>query len=772
MRTLIITRGAPGAGKSYWIEQHGLKDYTLSPDDIRVLCSSTEMQATGEFKISQDRNNEQVVWDILFKLLEHRMSRGELTVIDATASKTKDIQQYKDLADQYRYRIYIVDFTDIPLETCLKQNKMRPEVKQVPQKAIENIYARFATQKVPSGITIIKRDELDSILEKPIDLSKYRKIVFIGDIHGCYDTLMQYEDFKYGLNDDTEYIFLGDYVDRGNQNYEVLKFLDEIKDKPNVCLLEGNHERWIQCFGNNVSSKSKEFEEHTKVELYNKGYTEKEARMLYRKLRQFSHFTYNGLEILACHGGIPNLNINLLYLPTEKFIHGVGTYNDYLTVTDAWMGQTKSNQYLIHGHRNTESSETQIADRVFNLEGRVEFGGKLRIVELSGNFVDHVYATILTLDSNEETTWSEKEFIPTWNVVELDDCQPVDENLITEERKVETIEEAIAYLRNNKFIQEKKLDDDISSFNFTRDAFYKGNWNKQTVLARGLFIDVTNQKIMARSYEKFFKINEVRETELASLKDRFKFPVSAYVKENGFLAIVSYDYRKNDLFIASKSTNKGDYVKYIEHCLEPYKTKILEYLRSRAGWHRIKGTLDFSLVFECVDVENDPHIIKYDKSDLYLLDIVYNDLEFMTNTYECLQEAAKFIGCPVKKKAFELKDWDAFRSLYNEVQDEEYKYNDNYIEGFVFVDASGFMTKCKTGYYNLWKKLRGVADQTLRCGYITKTGMLTSSIENIFYGYCRELFNNDYNRDTKEYPYKTDIISLREKFYDSKMNKV
>ena len=50
---------------------------------------------------------------------------------------------------------------------------------------------------------------------------------------------------------------------------------------------------------------------------------------------------------------------------------------------------------------------------------------------------------------------------------------------------------------------------------------------------------------------------------------------------------------------------------------------------------------------------------------------------------------------------------------------------------------AGFMTKCKTEYYNLWKKLRGVADQTLRCGYITKTGMLTSSLENTFYGFLK-----------------------------------
>jgi hypothetical protein len=144
------------------------------------------------------------------------MSRGDFTVIDATCSKTKDIQQYKDLAGHYRYRIFIVDFTDVPLETCLAQNKQRPEDKWVPDNAIRNIYARFATQPIPKGITVIKPDEYEQILEQPFDVSSYRKLVFIGDIHGCYDTLMQYPDFKDGLKDDTEYIFLGDYVDRGN----------------------------------------------------------------------------------------------------------------------------------------------------------------------------------------------------------------------------------------------------------------------------------------------------------------------------------------------------------------------------------------------------------------------------------------------------------------------------------------------------------------------------------------------------------------------------
>ena len=86
MRTLLLMRGAPGSGKSTWIKNHNLEQYTLSPDTVRVMCSSLELQPTGEFKVSQDGNNEKVVWEVLFKLLEHRMERGEFTVIDVLIS--------------------------------------------------------------------------------------------------------------------------------------------------------------------------------------------------------------------------------------------------------------------------------------------------------------------------------------------------------------------------------------------------------------------------------------------------------------------------------------------------------------------------------------------------------------------------------------------------------------------------------------------------------------------------------------------------------------
>ena len=698
------------------------------------MCASRELNANGAFTIARNNQVERETWKIIFDLLEYRMSRGELTVLDATASKTKDIKQYKELADQYKYRMYCVDFTDVPLDVCKKQNLQRSEDKIVPEQSIENIYSRFATQPVPAGVEVIKPNELDKILEKPIDLSSYRKIVLIGDIHGCYDTLMQY--FKDGLEDDVEYIFLGDYIDRGNQNAEVMKWLYSIKDRPNVCLLEGNHERWIQTYGMNVEAKSKEFEEKTKCQLILGGFDQKMARIFYRKLRQMSHFTYNGIEVLATHGGIPCMRTNLTYIPTCALINGVGEYNEYQDVADTWMKETKENQYQVHGHRNTAQDPVQLADRVFNLEGEVEFGGKLRIVELDS---------------------------AGWNVIELANCQPITEDANIEKAPVETVEQAVEYLRNNKFVKEKKLGNGISSFNFTREAFYSANWTRQTVLARGLFIDTDNNKIMARSYEKFFRINEVRETEMIALKNRLKFPVKAYVKENGFLGIVSYNYKTDDLFIATKSSDKGDCAEYFNKILEPYKENILKQLRY---YHEIDA--DLSLVFECIDVENDPHIIKYEKSTLVLLDAIYNKLNFETVPYGDLVDLAKTkIGCPVKELAYTIKDYDEFRDLVNRANDEDFKYNGNYIEGFVFVDQNGFMTKLKTNYYTFWKHMRSVADSTLRCGYYRRMGSLLTVQSNQFVAFCKECFNKDRIKETKSYPYKTDIISLREKFLSS-----
>jgi predicted MPP superfamily phosphohydrolase len=87
---------------------------------------------------------------------------------------------------------------------------------------------------------------INSPLE-PFDAKEYEKVVIFGDIHGCYDPLKEYFD-KNPFNENYNYIFCGDYLDRGPQNKEVLEFLISLKDKKNCVFLEGNHERWLRIY--------------------------------------------------------------------------------------------------------------------------------------------------------------------------------------------------------------------------------------------------------------------------------------------------------------------------------------------------------------------------------------------------------------------------------------------------------------------------------------------------------------------------------------------
>ena len=141
MRVLLLFRGAPGCGKSTYIQEHGLADYTLSADTIRMQCSSPILDAGGDWAISQ--KNDKVVWDMLFQMLELRMQAGCLTVIDATNSKTAEMNRYKALAKQYRYRTYLIDMTDLSIEECKRRNAQRAPIKRVPEEVIDKMYARF-----------------------------------------------------------------------------------------------------------------------------------------------------------------------------------------------------------------------------------------------------------------------------------------------------------------------------------------------------------------------------------------------------------------------------------------------------------------------------------------------------------------------------------------------------------------------------------------------------------------------------------------------------
>lgn len=731
MRVLLLLRGSAGCGKSTWIDKNGLKPYTLCADDIRLLCQSPQLNKSGEEEISQ--NNESIVWRMLFQLLETRMKHGEFAVIDATNSKTAEMNKYKSLCKNYRYRIYCVDFTDIPIEETKRRNLQRPTLKQVPEAVIDKMYSRFATQKIPSGITVLKPDELDKIWYKKSDFSEYKAIHHIGDIHGCYTALKKYFDMCSGFKDDELYIFTGDYIDRGIENAEIINFLLEIYQKPNVILLEGNHEIWLWLWSNGIIGKSKEFELITKLQLDAAGVSKKEVRQFYRKLNQCVYYLYHGKTVLVDHAGISTLVDNLTFISTEQLIRGVGSYNDVEEVANTFDLLTDENTFQIHGHRNTKGLPIKVNNSVFNLEDKVEFGGHLRTVKLDAEGF-HCYEI-------------------------KNDVFKAPEIVSKQQIMISSVGDLIIQLRANKYIDEKKFGN-ISSFNFSKKAFYGKVWDEQTIRARGLYIDTEKGRIVARAYDKFFNINERPETTLDMLQYKLQFPVETYVKENGFLGIVSYNEYTDDLFITTKSNPDGEFARWLREMLfEKYHDSI-------EGIKEFCKENNVSFIFECVDMKHDPHIIEYPENKLILLDIVKNDIEYSKYSYEDMRRIAEKFDIQHKKRAYQIANWQDFFDWYYEVLESDYEFDGNPIEGFVIEDSAGYMVKVKLTYYNLWKFMRNVAHEAIRNGYIHKTDALTTPLANEFYGWVRTLHDDP---DVENLP--RDICTLRRWFYENKKAK-
>ena len=188
----------------------------------------------------------------------------------------------------------------------------------------------------------------------------------------------------------------------------------------------------------------------------------------------------------------------------------------------------------------------------------------------------------------------------------------------------------------------------------------------------------------------------------AELKEILTFPIVGYKKENGFLGIVSKDV--NGVHFFTKSSDEGDYVNWFIGVLcdnyeiknlntyrysttyqdmldlknnmktmeEDYRIKeseidiqsyknILKDLRQRLI-DKLNPLLDegYSYVFECIDKDNDPHIIKYKDNKVILLEVFKNQLKEEHVSWKELHEIADKLLVPCKSQELRFNNWEEF----------------------------------------------------------------------------------------------------------------
>ena len=723
MRYLFVLRGIPGSGKSTFIQDHDLEPYTICPDNIRLLLGGTEYDLEGKKYIPQ--SNDAEVWNMVNDLLERRLSKGILTIIDATSIQIKTLKQYKKLCEKYNYRLYIVNFKT-KYEECYENNKHRAPYKRVPEEVLIDMYTKLLLADddkelakfnliTPNQMIHTMRPCLNDWLDiNQIDLSKYEKVIVFGDIHGCYTVLNETME-AYEYSDKNFYIFTGDMFDRGIENKQVLQFCLDNCEKENFIFLEGNHDTHLKEYLRDGKIATPAFEKT----LAGFGELKDQIGKFTRRLRQFACIKYGKKDIIITHGGIPALPYP--DMPSHQIIKGVGKYQDSEKVDtkfsyNALHASKKESGFIsIHGHRNIDNVAIWNTKNTFNLEGKVELGGELRYVEFSKTYGIKACAR------------SNKIFDIELNRKHILKASPFRE------------------LDSSTLVNKKELANGIVSYNFTRDAFHKKAWNDLTITARGLFVDSNNATVVARSYPKFFAIDETEETKLSNLKKKLVFPVKAYRKENGFLGIVSYDKYNDDLFIASKSTNEGPYKEYFKNILLEAIGDKKEELKS------ICKIENESFIFECIDPINDPHIIEYKEPHVVLLDVVENDLTNTFKNYMYIKSMAERLNIPCKKLDIELKTFDEFKQFIANVEADQYPHKLTDIEGWVFVDAIRYMVKYKTPYYTFWKKIRSILHSNINLATIKDKNLrdiveyISTNIENYKDKNLIEL-RNEYNK--------------------------
>lgn len=122
-RGLVVLVGPSGAGKSHWAAQQFREGQVVSSDALRALV--------GEGPHDQRAGTD--AFAVLDQVVERRLRRGLLTVVDSLALDADRRRGYVDTARRHGVDCFAVAF-DVPATTCRQRNRQRD--RPVPSKVL------------------------------------------------------------------------------------------------------------------------------------------------------------------------------------------------------------------------------------------------------------------------------------------------------------------------------------------------------------------------------------------------------------------------------------------------------------------------------------------------------------------------------------------------------------------------------------------------------------------------------------------------------------
>ncbi|MGN9813599.1 phosphatase domain-containing protein [Micromonospora sp. BQ11] len=134
MGRLIATRGLPASGKTTFAR-------TLQPSVVRVNRDDLRRMLHGERLFTQ-----RAEWQVTLvqrAQVETLLRAGADVCVDDTNLRSRTLRDWADLAARYGAGFEVHDFTDVPLDECLRRDASRAEADRVGEAAIRRLHERY-----------------------------------------------------------------------------------------------------------------------------------------------------------------------------------------------------------------------------------------------------------------------------------------------------------------------------------------------------------------------------------------------------------------------------------------------------------------------------------------------------------------------------------------------------------------------------------------------------------------------------------------------------
>ena len=387
--SLVLLVGPAGSGKSTFARRHFGRTEVVSSDECRALVADDE----GDQSATRD------AFDLLHVLVEKRLRRGRLTVVDATNVRPEARQPLLVLARRAHVPAVAIVF-DQPLDLCVARDAARPRC--VGPDVVERHAAELHRSLPHLGregfrhVHALRRPaDLDDTQITRVALPSNRKAErgpfdVIGDLHGCFDELvallatMGWEvrsgegRFHVRHPEGRKLVFLGDLVDRGPRIIDVLQLvMDAVADDVAVCVA-GNHEAKLlrKLQGKDVRPTGGLQQTLEQLEATDAAFHQ---RLLGFLSTLPHHVQLDEGRLVAAHGGLP---ARLQGRDSPK-VQAVALYGETTGQLDEqgfperrdWAEAYRGDALVVYGHTPVE--EPRACNGTVNIDTGCVFGGRL-----------------------------------------------------------------------------------------------------------------------------------------------------------------------------------------------------------------------------------------------------------------------------------------------------------------------------------------------------------------------------------------------------------